>query len=495
MTNSLRVFSNVASFTPKYLWVLTLTAALTACGGGGGGGSSSTGGGATASSAAVGTVTAIGSVELNGIHYDCLKATVVTDDGTVDQGSGDRCVASNASGHLKTGMIVKVTGVKNADGSYSATRVETGHDVIGPATNINASALTFTVLDQTILVDNSTRFEINSVESVGTPATSLAELSGKIVEVNGQRNESGQILATFVETKSALPRGGAEIKGIATVSGGVVTIGALTIDLGTQTAPPNGACVEAKGNLNAAGDTLTLTRPLSIDDDCNGSKLSGSLSGAEVEGVVNRFTSLMDFKVGTQPVTTNASTIYKGGTGDDLLNGVKVEVEGSVTDGVLLARKVEIKQNGVRIHANADGAGSGNSVNVLGITVTTDASTRGASVTSIGAGDRIRVEGVKIGPKSIRATRLERDSSGGGSGGEHSGSGSGGGTSQARLRGPLDTDASAGLAILGVPITTNSSTKFEGASVSSATAGTIVQVKGDESPDNAIVASEVERDD
>jgi hypothetical protein len=87
-----------------------------------------------------------------------------------------------------------------------------------------------------------------------------------------------------------------------------------------------------------------------------------SASQVELEGLVTSLTSTADFMVDFQRVQTNVSTIYSGGVAADVLAGTKLEVEGSLSAGVITATKVRFKDN-VVIDANAiapTGINSGN---------------------------------------------------------------------------------------------------------------------------------------
>ena len=482
----------------KQICLFTLSLLLAACGGGGGGstnGASGTGG----TGAAVGTVQKIGSVKVNGVTFDCKNATVTSDDGVTDAGD-DRCVAANAKGELEGHMQVVVMGRINDDGvTGSADSVIVKHRFVGPAANINATAQTFSVLGQTIQVDDATVFKIGSNTKTTGAAGLAALVDGTIVRVSGIPGSGGTFLATFVKTKS-ISSDSNEIKGIITAVT-PLQIGSLTLVLNGQTAPNLGDCVEAEGILS--GNTLALkpgVAGLKPDDDCKGASLPNGVTKAEIEGVINDFTtSDQPFKVGGQAVSIGANTTFRpaGTSAADLGNGVKVEAEGSVSGGVLLARTIRIKQNGVRIEATADAAATGSTFTILGINVVTNGSTQlgsGISLASIAAGTALRVEGFKSGANQVTATRIDNRSGGG----EHSGGGSGSG--DVRLRGPLDADATAsGFTILGVPVAITTTTGFDDSSSSNflanAKANSIVSAKGAESPDNAIVANEVELED
>ena len=472
--------------------LFSLSLLLAACGGGGGGGSG--GGGSTTGTpaAAIGTVEKIGSVKVNGVTFDCLNATVTYDDGVVDAG-GDRCIEAQRRGELDDSMHVVVTGKVNDDGvSGSASSVRVKHRFKGPVGSIDTTAQTFTILGQTIQIDDSTIFKIrNNAKTTGVVGLSSLQVNDP-VKVNGVAGPNGTFLATYVKTKSDLSIDSNEVKGIITAVTPDIMIGTLIIVLNGQTSPVPviGACVEAEGTLS--GNILTVKSGPSgfkLDDDCNGDKLPNDITKAEVEGVVSGFTGVdAQFKVGGQTVSISNTTTFRpaGTSAADLANGVKVEAEGSVVGGVLLARKIHIKKNGVRIEALADSAANGNSFTILGITVVTNVSTELRDVTlgSIGTGTGLRVQGFKSGADQITATRIESRSIG---------------ANDVTIRGPLDANPlDSGFTILGIPVTVGAGTQFEDTTrtdfFANATANTIVKAKGTET-NNTLAAREVELED
>ncbi len=463
--------------------LLTLSLVLAACGGGGGGGSVA--GGGIGGTGAVGTVSAISSITVNGVTYGCVGAVVTDDDGIVAQGSGsDNCIAAEQAGKLSVGSVVVVTGSRDSSGNFSAETVDVSSSVAGPAINVLVNELSFSTLDQTVLVDEQTRFEIDGTELSGSAGlTALAAAPTRTVEISGYRNSSGDILATLVETKT-IDFDKREIKGFAVVDGNTITIGGVNIILNGQDPPPNGACVEAKGTWTPG--TLTLTQALKSDDDCDGGALPDNQVKAEVEGVISGINTDKDqFNVGGQRVITTAATDYEGGTKDDLLNGMKVEAEGPVADGTLIATTIQIKSNGVRIEGEVDSVSlADDSFTVLGITVKIVTATNN-DFGQITAGSRLRVEGNKSGDTQVTAARISNASGGSGD-------------SRTELRGPLDADpVSPTFNILGVLVQAKGSTEFDGGSAAffaNTKKDEIVKVQGTENND-VITAEQVENED
>jgi hypothetical protein len=327
----------------KLICAASLVLLVAACGGGGGG-SGVVAGGTGGTGIASGQITGFGSIFVNGVEFDCSNSEIVDDDGTSDQGRGDaRCSEGDL---LAKNMIVSVDGSASGD-KGSATRIHVRPVLRGPVTSIDTVAGTFTVLQQTVEVEDTTRFKINGTSGAGLTNGLPLLQQNMIVQVFGFVGANNTIVATFVRTRrdARHSENEFEIKGIVSVSGGVVTLGNLTINLGGFAAPANGACVELKGSIS--NNTLTLTRAPRTDDDCNGG-LSSNSGGAkaELEGIVNSLTGTapdFTFKVGGQEVKTTASTTYEDGTSANLQNGVKVEAEGPISGGVMTASKVQIK--------------------------------------------------------------------------------------------------------------------------------------------------------
>jgi hypothetical protein len=100
--------------------------------------------------------------------------------------------------------------------------------------------------------------------------------------------------------------------------------------------PADGMRVEVEGTLDAAGNVLTATQ-IRLDDDLS----TVDSNEIEVRGFVTDFVSLSEFTVGNQRVQTGAGTIFTDGTPQDVQRGVKLEAEGALVNGVLIATEIE----------------------------------------------------------------------------------------------------------------------------------------------------------
>jgi hypothetical protein len=168
-----------------------------------------------------------------------------------------------------------------------------------------------------------------------------------VVEVSGLFDDTGAIWATFIEkTGEVIP--GLEVE----VTGYIVNpdpafqsfeINDLTVDysLADTSALPNGLpaeglFVEVQGTLDANGQGMVASAiqpgdELGVDDAAE----------IEVTGFVTNFVSPSEFTVGNQPVQTSSGTLFVDGTQADAALGVKLEAEGTLVDGVILAAEIE----------------------------------------------------------------------------------------------------------------------------------------------------------
>ena len=398
----------------KSLLIGSLAALITACGGGGGGSIADAGIGGSGITS-VGSVTAIGSITVNGVKFDTQSATVTVDD------------SPGLESDLKVGLVTKTTGTLNNDRvTGKATRVEVSNELKG---TVDAppviTAGTFIVFRQVVVVDANTVFD---------NATGLADLTiGMPVEVSGFRDATGQVRATRVEKKASVPAT-FEVKGMIGTVDNVAktfTLGNLTVNFANAppiNLPASGLLtpnlpVEVKATSAPVAGVLTAT---SVEVRAGG---LGQISGeVRLEGIMNGLTGsapVFSFTVNGQNVSTNSNTAYDKGTFANLVNNIQVEVEGQITNGVLVAAKVkfEEKKNDVKITAQVvTKSTTAPSLTVLGtpggVTVTTDIATifqdnsskklRVFGFADVQVNDWLEIEAAKDGPTSVAATKVVR---------------------------------------------------------------------------------------
>ena len=368
---------------------------------------------APAKAVSIGTMTK-GSVIVNGVQFEDTAANIIADD---------------TPKVLADGMTVKVKGTINDDGLTGlAEKIEVDNEVRGAITVKGTD--TFTVLGQTVLVDGGTFFPVGETFS--------GLVVGDNVEVHGQRDTAGVIRATRVEKQGTGVQD--EIRGM--VSGKTASsfaIGGLTITFGASTVMVPADAILADGDIvevHLSGSTATR---IELED---GEFEPGENEEFEVEGFISGFSGVAGtFKVNDQAVQVSSSTRFDGGLKSELANDIKVEAEGKLSGGILMARKIAFKEP-VRIEANAALAGS---ADLLGKTVMVTSKSEFSSnltgVAAILAGDGVRIRGFVNNDGSITATRVEKRSNAVQS-------------DQVIIQGPVSSkDATAKtLVILGIPV-------------------------------------------
>lgn len=308
---------------------------LTSCIGGGGGSTVAEGGiGGTGIS--MGRVTQIGSVYVNGVHYDTNAASFTIEGTSLDSQTGLQEIA--------VGMVVRVTGTKD-DATSTGTAIEVDYDslVIGSVDSA-FSANSVGVMGQTVWTNTDTVFEGDASNPL------ISDLSpNDMVEVSGFSDGETGILATRIEV---IPTPATyKVTGVATSVDPVqysFHIGGLIIHADTipSMLPTDGTYVEVTGDTAPTGSDFTA---LQIDTLGNGDGTLGD-DGEEIEvegqitlGLGQSPLASDQFVLNGQIVQLLASTTYKTGSELDLVADRLVEVEGTMQGTILLAGEIEVE--------------------------------------------------------------------------------------------------------------------------------------------------------
>jgi len=301
-----------------------LSVLLAACGGGGGGDTAGVGTGGTgtiASTVSVGPISGFGSIIVAGVRFDDTTATVTDEDGAV-----------RSRDDLKLGMVTAIAGTADFTALTGvATGIRFGSEVLGPITSIDVTNGRIAVLGATISVKATTVF-----------ADGLAGLAslhpGDLVEVYGFYNAaSGGYTATRIERKTSATRytlrGPVEAFDSAnqrfTLAG--VTISYASVPLASRPSLANGVIVRASASTGLSGG---IWRVESLGSATRAALADGE---AKIEGDIGTMLSATRFVV--DGVTVDAASASISGT---LAAGKRVEAEGRVTGGVLVAKEVEV---------------------------------------------------------------------------------------------------------------------------------------------------------
>lgn len=367
--------------TRRHWLALAAASTLGGCGGGGSVSALLPGTGGTGVFAQ-GTISGFGSVIVNGVKFDDSAAEVRIDG------------AAASTLDLRLGMVADVQGQRGVDRSLGiASRLEVWSIARGPVSQVQAGQ--FVAAGMTIETNSATVYEgVSSAAVLGAGqtvvvwglyagadgrhwvATRLAVLpnptatlvsTGLVTVVSGQRLLNGMqlqgplaaglaggqlvrvegVLANGNLTVSAsrvidLPGDGtqqeAEIEGVVTrvASATRFMLGNIEVDgsaVSVSTTAPIavGLRIEVRGTLQGH-----LLRASSLEV-----KTEQELEGAQIEGTIERYTSLASFFVRGQRCDASAATFVKG-RASDLKTGVKVKMQGTKAGDVLRVNRLEI---------------------------------------------------------------------------------------------------------------------------------------------------------
>lgn len=395
------------SLTWKLILLTLLTAIIVACGGGGGGIAGIGGSGYIST----GTVTGFGSVFVNGVEFETNSATFEVED------------ASGSQDDLRIGMVVQVSGSINTDGiTGDATKIRYGDDLEGPITAITENAdfntKTLTILGNTVVV--------KTADTVFDDVTYGSLLTNYVVEVSGFYDDSDALQASYLKFRSANfdLTTQFEITGsISELSGTSFNLRGVTVNASSASLSdlPNGLQsginVEVKGTYDIGTNTLTAT-----EVDADEIDLVDDGSEVSIEGYITRYVDSSDFDINGYPANAASATLEPATL--NLRIGIKIEAEGSVSNGILIATEIESRSGDSEVNAYVDGIDLANnnftvevvagqpSVTVQLTTATTTEDDVGSddflNLSELVIGNFVEVRGFETGISTIKATRVKR---------------------------------------------------------------------------------------
>ena len=279
------------------------------------------------SSLTTGPISGFGSVIVGGIRFDETLALIVDEDGN-----------PRARAELRLGSVVDIDGgrINRTELRALAMRIMLGGALVGPVNAVDSTASTLTLLGQTVLVTSSTVFD-------DTLAGGLAAVSaGAVLAVHGLYDAvNKRFLATRVEPQA----GATEYRLRGQVS--AVDTAAKTFKVGSETVsyanvpaaelrtpPVNGQFVRVRLQLTQVNAMWVATHM------ALGLAAPAPRPDAHVEGVVTAFTAAANFEVNGIKIDASQASFPDGSAG--IVLGARVEVDGAIVAGVLVATKVEI---------------------------------------------------------------------------------------------------------------------------------------------------------
>ena len=320
----------------NFIWALFSVFLLISCGSGGGGGMTAGGGIGGTGIISQGAVSAFGSIFVNGTEFDTSTSEFIINgkEGSV--------------GDLDIGRVVTVEGTGNLDDiSTVANRVIYNDNVAGPVEDVSViddTTKEIVVLGQTVIVNVITKFKETTFDTMAID---------DVVEVSGYLDDTGAIRATFVgktgDITAILEYGVTGFVANLDIDSQTFKINDLTVDYSSADTsalpgnlPTDGLLVEVEGTLDAISGVMIATK-IELEEELD----DGDGDEIEVMGFVTEIiteNSIIKFKIGNQEVHVDSDpeiVVYVDGDPSDIAPGQKLEAEGSLVGGVLIADEIE----------------------------------------------------------------------------------------------------------------------------------------------------------
>lgn len=284
-----------------------------------------------------GTVTAVGSVSVNGVEFTTDNANIIVD--------GESATEAD----LRVGQVVTVTGTLETETRGVAETVVFNRLLDGPIETFDPTDGTITALGRTVRIDGATEFD--EFDFSDLEPEELQE--NNLILVSGFTDDNGDVVATYLRRGAVVfefdKRIDVEAKvrdlnpASATFSvgtgRGALPVSYLGIDVNeTAGALREGVAVEIFGTLSEqtgvfTADSVTVLDPI----------LGEPGERVELEGIIANFNGRGDFTISGQPVNASAA-VREGGSGLALGTGLRAEVEGVINDdGVLVAEAFSVR--------------------------------------------------------------------------------------------------------------------------------------------------------
>ena len=298
-----------------------------------------------------GEITGFGSVFVNGVEFN-------TDSSQFDFDGDIYFIQANAeAAGLAEGMVAKVYGTTDGNGvTGTATLLVYDDDIEGPVTSTPVvvpdtadTQKSFTIFNQTVIIDlDNTTFQSTSFDTLDVD---------DMIKISGLPISDTEILATYIKHEGTLVKGTSEVElsGIIdsldtgaetfTLIGTTILIDYSTTPLediqlpGEEPAP--GLFVEVDG-IYDTNDTIRAIEIQEEEDD-----LGSDVDHISLEGIITDFVDTTNFTIDSQLVDASGAVFldeneFEFIPTNELDDGVRVEVEGTIIGGVLFADEVEL---------------------------------------------------------------------------------------------------------------------------------------------------------
>ena len=394
-----------------------------------------------------GVITGFGSVFINGVEYETDSTEVSTDDN-----------AGASETDLQVGMVVTLNGEVNEDGTTgNASSIHYDEQLKGPLDSIDLLANSLSVLGQTIFFD-----DLTSLDNVV-----LIELvPSDFLEISGFFDADGNLYATRIEkeTESTKLKVQGMVEMLDTVNK-TFTLSSLTIDYSSavfddfvEADLAEGQEVRVKGLSSALANDIFVVSKIKLKES---KEEHEDGDDKHTEGFITSFESNSSFIVNDIHVITDENTEFENGSVDSLLLNVRVKIKGEFNaTGDLLAKEIRIHQ---RSNLNLEGAVQAVDLALSTVTVLdvvfevnnqtkmkdeSDTGERFFDLADLTVGDFVEIKGFINNEGNNIATKMKRENKDD--------------DNETELKGTVSNIVDYSFNIVGVNVTTNENTLFEG---------------------------------
>jgi len=372
-----------------------------------------------------GGIDSFGSIFVTGIEWDLTGATVEIDGQAASETD------------LRVNMQVRVIGEINAGGTSGvATSVSYDTILMGPVDGAptllvpDGSRVSLMVLGRSVVVDDGD-------VSFGPGLTIGTLADDQLLRISGYEDVGGDVRATRIDLLGLFPVvDDTELEGLVSNlvknpdGSGIFDLGSITVRYTAATEfsgfsvddLANGDRVDASGDLRPSGTELDADEIEEVDDLFG----SNDFEDIEIVGVVSNFVSNASFDVGGVRVDASMATFEPATL--TIMDGMLLEVEGSLESGVLTAGHVEDEDAESASTSAVDVEGELSSIDalvrelvVLGVTVVADGETeiederdgeQNFGFDDLDVGDWITVEANQTTPGRAVARSIKRQADG-----------------------------------------------------------------------------------
>ena len=308
------------------LTVLASAVSLAGCGGGGAGSGGAVAGvssGGTGSFS-TGSISGFGSIIVGGIRFDDSKASSIVD---IDDDNRD------LRGQLKLGMVVRVKGTPKIGTNADAETIEVRSELLGPVDSIDTANKQLKVLGQTVNITATTFFEDGPAGLALLAINEIVEIHGFVDPVNNAMTATRIERKLLANVKAFKLQGTISAFDATTFKIGELVIGFATpMDIPTSLVLSNDLLVRVQLAVTPVAGTWKALKIRLVAVEIT------DRDEAEVEGTITVFTSTSRFSVNGLTVDASGAVVPVV-----LKLGDRVEVEGSLVKGILVAKQVKLE--------------------------------------------------------------------------------------------------------------------------------------------------------